>query len=81
MVEDDSQIGFEDAPLITPNGDVLVESVTFSVKRGENLMIVGPNGKTRTKLIYILRPARLFFNSFVFLFLVQVVVNLPYFVS
>jgi ATP-binding cassette subfamily D (ALD) long-chain fatty acid import protein len=28
------EIRFEDVPIVTPNGDVLVKSLSFSVKRG-----------------------------------------------
>ena len=41
---DETCIAFQDAPIITPNGDLLVDHVSFRVARGENLMIVGSNG-------------------------------------
>ena len=44
VATDESRISFNDVPIVTPNGDLLVDHVTFQVQRGQNLMIVGPNG-------------------------------------
>ena len=33
---DSEDIVFEDVPIVTPNGDVLVRSLSFHVKRGVN---------------------------------------------
>ncbi len=40
----DHIIQFEDVPLTTPNGDVLVKSLSFTVKSGMNVLVCGPNG-------------------------------------
>lgn len=43
IIESD-EIRFDRVPLISPNGDVLVKSMSFQVERGKHLLVVGPNG-------------------------------------
>ena len=47
-------IVFENVPLQTPNGNVLVESLSMTLKRGENMIITGPNGIGKSSLFRVL---------------------------
>eukprot|EP01087_Luapelamoeba_hula_P004424 TRINITY_DN1436_c0_g1_i1.p1 TRINITY_DN1436_c0_g1~~TRINITY_DN1436_c0_g1_i1.p1 ORF type:complete len:668 (-),score=128.73 TRINITY_DN1436_c0_g1_i1:83-2086(-) len=50
IVEMDHIIKFENVPLVTPNGDVLISSLSFEVRSGMNVLVCGPNGCGKSSL-------------------------------
>jgi hypothetical protein len=40
-LEESTNVEFEGVPIVSPNGDVLVEALSFSIKPGMHLLITG----------------------------------------
>ncbi|XP_063056482.1 ATP-binding cassette sub-family D member 3-like [Engraulis encrasicolus] len=54
IVHCDHMIRFENIPLATPNGDILIRDLSFQVASGTNVLVCGPNGSGKSSLFRVL---------------------------
>lgn len=53
-LEEDVAIQLVDVPIVTPTGQLLIPSMSLSIRRGESVLITGPNGTGKSSLMRVL---------------------------
>ena len=49
-IKESDIIEFDDVPIITPNGDILIDKIKFKIEKGHHTIITGPNGCGKSSL-------------------------------
>lgn len=58
MNSEDGNIVFENVPIVSPNGDILIKAMSFDINPGNHLLVVGPNGCGKSSLVFLLARIR-----------------------
>lgn len=54
IIFQNNTIKFDQVPVVTPNGDVLIKDLSVDIKSGMNVLVCGPNGAGKSSVFRIL---------------------------